>query len=194
MALSTLDERTALVLIDLQSGVLAAPTEPYPAAEVLLRASGLAEAFRARDLPVVLVRVTAATDGSDWPAGRTDHGGRPGGWPQGWDVLADELTGHPQDVVVTKRNPGAFHGTDLDLQLRRRGVTQIVLGGISTTGGVEATARAGYEHGYHVSLVTDVMADRDAESHRNSVAKILPKVGETGTAAELLALLGTTHG
>jgi nicotinamidase-related amidase len=91
--------------------------------------------------------------------------------------------------VVTKRNVGAFHGTDLDLQLRRRGITQIVLGGIATSMGVESTARAAHDHGYHVTLVTDAMADMDADVHRNSVERIFPRLGETGTTAEILALL-----
>ena len=86
-------------------------------------------------------------------------------------MLADELTGHPDDIVVTKRNWGAFHGTDLDVQLRRRGVTQIVLGGIATSMGVESTARAAHEHGYHVTLATDAMADMvrgDAPAQRRA--------------------------
>jgi nicotinamidase-related amidase len=115
---------------------------------------------------------------------------RPGGPPaEGWDVLVDELAGHADDIVVTKRNWGAFHGTDLDLQLRRRGVTQIVLAGIATSIGVESTARAAHEHGYHVALATDAMADRDADAHHNSVHRIFPRLGETGTTDEILELL-----
>ncbi len=194
MALTTLDEHTALVLVDLQNGIVGAPTTPHPAAEVLARSVALADAFRARGLLVVLVRVSTAPDGSDWPRGRTDHGRRQAGRPEGWDVIVDDLAGHPEDVVVTKRNPGAFHGTDLDLQLRRRGITQVVLGGISTTMGVESTARAAYEHGYHVGLVTDAMSDLDADAHRNSIEKIFPRLGESGTTAEVLELLEKTPG
>ena len=117
---------------------------------------------------------------------------RPAGRPEGWDVLADELTGHEDDIVVTKRNWGAFHGTDLDVQLRRRGVTQIVLGGIATSMGVESTARAAHEHGYHVTLATDAMADRSADMHQHSVENVFPRLGETGTTDEILALLETT--
>jgi nicotinamidase-related amidase len=105
-----------------------------------------------------------------------------------------ELAGHPGDITVTKRNWGAFHGTDLDVQLRRRGVTQIVLTGIATSIGVESTARAAHEHGYHVTLVTDAMSDLDAETHDNSVRRIFPRLGETGGTAELLELLARTHG
>lgn len=101
----------------------------------------------------------------------------------------DELTGHPDDIHVTKRNWGAFYGTDLDLQLRRRGITQIVLAGIATSIGVESTARAAHEHGYHVTLATDAMTDSDAAAHTHSITKIFPRLGETGSTAEIVELL-----
>jgi nicotinamidase-related amidase len=196
MALTTLDERTALVVVDLQAGIAAAPVQPYSGAEVVARSVELADAFRARGLPVVLVRVCFAADGADAVPGRTE-GPRPGAAaarPAGWDVIVPELAGRPGDIVVTKRNWGAFHGTDLDVQLRRRGVTQVVLTGIATGMGVESTARAAHEHGYHVTLATDAMSDRDAEVHRNSVERIFPRLGETGTTDEILKLLAETHG
>ncbi|CAM5738392.1 hydrolase [Streptomyces sp. NPDC048224] len=194
MAVTALDPRTALVVIDLQAGIVAAPTEPYSGAEVVARSVELAEAFRARDLPVVLVRVSFAADGADAVPGRTEAGGAAGPRPEGWDVVVDELSGHPGDLTVTKRNWGAFHGTGLDVQLRRRGVTQIVLTGIATSIGVESTARAAHEHGYHVTLATDAMSDMSAEAHRGSVERIFPRLGETGTTREILDLLAKTHG
>lgn len=194
MALTTLDPCTALVLIDLQNGIVGNPgLAPYPGAEVVARAGLLAEAFRGHGLPVVLVRVTAAADGSDAAPGRIDGGSHPRTWPAGWDVIADELAGHPEDITVTKRNWGAFYGTDLDLHLRRRGITQIVLAGVATSIGVESSARAAHEHGYHVTLATDAMTDIDADTHRNSVERIFPRLGETGTTAEVVELLAKTR-
>lgn len=190
MTLTTIDPRTALVVIDLQKGIAAAPTQPYPGAEVVSRTAELAAAFRAKNLPVVLVRVSFAADGSDAPKGRTEQS-RAGGSnrPDGWDEVVDELiTG--QEIIVTKRNWGAFYGTDLDVHLRRRGITQIVLTGIATSIGVESTARAAYEHGYNVTLATDAMADMSEANHRHSIESIFPRLGETGTTAEILALLG----
>ena len=191
MTITAIDPHTALVLIDLQRGILGSPTQPYAATDVLDRAVRLAAGFRAHDLPVVLVRVTARPDGSDVTPGRTEVS-RPMSRPEGWDLLADKLSGHADDIVVTKRNWGAFHGTDLDVQLRRRGVTQIVLGGIATSMGVESTARAAHEHGYHVTLATDAMADRSVDMHQHSVDQIFPRLGETGTTDEILALLEAT--
>ncbi|MFJ8440904.1 isochorismatase family protein [Kitasatospora griseola] len=179
--------------IDLQRGILAAPCCPYPTGEVLERTVRLAGAFRAARLPVVLVRVSLAPDGTDLVPGRTEQA-RPGpARPAGWDTLAPELHEPSSDVVVTKHNWGAFHGTDLDVQLRRRGVTQIVLTGIATSLGVESTARAAVEHGYHVTLAVDAMTDLDAEAHRNSVRRIFPRLGETGTTEEILDLLAKSR-
>jgi nicotinamidase-related amidase len=188
MSLTTLDSRSALVVIDLQAGVLGMSTQPHTADDVLQRTTELAEAFRAQDLPVVLVRVSFAADGADAPPGRAEVTRSRGAFPQGWDTLAPSLV-HDDDIVVTKRNWGAFHGTDLDVQLRRRGVTQVVLTGISTSSGVESTARAAHEHGYNVTLVTDAMADSDPESHRHSIERTFPRLGETGTTAEVLDLV-----
>lgn len=191
MPLSTLDTTSALVVIDLQNGVMGISGAPYTTADVLERTVRLADAFRAAGRPVFLVRVTFAADGADATPGRTDAVGAARSTPPaGWDQIADELAGHPQDIIVTKRNWSAFYGTDLDLHLRRRGISQIVLTGVATSIGVESTARAAHEHGYHVTLATDAMTDRDGDAHRNSVEKIFPRLGETATTDEILKQVG----
>ncbi|MTE15813.1 hydrolase [Nocardia aurantiaca] len=184
-----LDPKTALVLIDLQRGIVTAPTQPHTADEVVCRGAELAKAFRDKGLPVVLVRVTFAEDGSDMPPGRTMQPGGRFTPPQGWDEIVDDLDAQPTDIRITKRQWGAFHGTDLDLHLRRRGITGIVLGGIATSIGVESTARAAHEHGYHVVVATDASADRDPASHAHSVERIFPRLGVTATTEEVLAAL-----
>ena len=189
MTLSALDESAALVVIDLQNGIVGMPTRPHPPSEVVARTAALADAFRATGRLVVLVRVSLRPDGSDSAPGRTEVAGGLGDPPPGWDEIVDALAGYAEDVVVTKRNWGAFHGTDLDVQLRRRGVTQVVLTGIATSAGVESTARAAHEHGYHVAVVIDAVADRDEETHRHSIERIFPRLGETGTTAEVLGLI-----
>jgi nicotinamidase-related amidase len=194
MPLTTLDDRTGLVVVDLQNGVLARPAAPHTAQDVIARAGELADAFRAGGLPVVLVRFTAAADGSDATPGRTDMSGRSGGpLPDGWDAIVDDLAGHPEDIVVTKRNWGSFHGTDLDLHLRRRGVTQVVLAGVATSLGVESTARAAHEHGYHVTLATDAMTDLDPGAHEHTVRRVFPLLGETGDTPGIIELLSRTR-
>ncbi|MEU6016068.1 isochorismatase family protein [Streptomyces sp. NPDC047515] len=184
MTATTLDPKTALVVVDLQNGIVSRPTV-HPVADVVANAVTLADVFRAKDLPVVLVRVTGGAPGrNEAPA---QSGGRP---PADWADIVPELGPRDDDIVVTKRNWGAFHGTDLDLQLRRRGVTQIVVAGVATSIGVESTARFAHEYGYHVTIATDAVTDMDADTHRNSVEKIFPRLGETDTTEAIVKLLG----
>ena len=86
-----------------------------------------------------------------------------------------------------------FHGTPLDTLLRERGVTQVVLAGVSTSGGVESTARGAHDHGYHVVLATDAMTDRDAAAHENSLQRIFPRLGETATSDDIVRLLAKSR-
>jgi len=179
MTLTTLDPITALVVIDLQQGIVSR----YPAADVLDRAGELAAAFRRHGLPVVLV---TAAGGAPGRVQTPFSGGAP---RADWADLVPELDQQPSDLRITKRTWGAFHNTDLDAQLRGLGVTQVVVVGIATTAGVESTARAAHEHGYHVTLAVDAMTDGNADAHDNSVLRIFPRLGETGTTAEVIALL-----
>ncbi|MFC5719255.1 isochorismatase family protein [Streptomyces gamaensis] len=183
MPATTLDPRTALVLVDLQKGILALPSAVHPADDVLRRGARLAAAWRERGLPVVLVRVAGSAPG------RCEAPPRGGAPAPDFADLAPELDRREGDIVVTKHTWGAFHGTDLDLQLRRRGVTQVVLAGIATSAGVESTARAAHEHGYHVTVVTDAVTDPDAQAHRVAVEVIFPRLAETDTTDNVLALL-----
>ncbi|MDA8426430.1 MAG: isochorismatase family protein [Treponema sp.] len=183
MALTKLDDITALVVIDLQKGIVAMPTAPYLAVEVIDRAARLAHAFREHGLPVVLVNVAGRAPG------RTDAGPSRSAPPADWAELVPELERQLGDHLVTKRRVGAFLGTGLDDYLRRSGVTQVVLTGVATGSGVESTARNAYDLGYNVTLVVDAMADREVDTHRHSVEKVFPRLGETTTTDELLKLL-----
>jgi nicotinamidase-related amidase len=116
------------------------------------------------------------------PAGR----GGTGSLPTGWADIIDELERQPGDYLITKRRRSAFHDTGLDTLLRDLGVTQVVLAGVSTSAGVESTARSAHDHGYHVVLATDAMADHDPDSHRHSLERVFPKLGETAASAEII--------
>ncbi|WP_434315526.1 isochorismatase family protein [Leifsonia sp. P73] len=181
-----LEQTPALVVIDLQTGILGYPTA-HPIEQVVSNSAQLAAAFRAKGLPVVLVNVAGTAPG------RTDRGkatGRAGGQtlPAEATALLPELDQQPGDITVTKRTLGAFLSTDLDAKLKEAGATQIVLTGVSTTSGVESTARSAYELGYHVAFVTDAMSDA-LEAHEASIAHQFPKLGELGTTAEVLELV-----
>lgn len=182
MPLTQLDDIAALIVIDLQQGIVGLLTV-HPCAEVVRRAATLARAFRECGLPVVLVNVTGGAPG------RTEAGANMPARPPDWAELVPELDPRPGDHRVTKQRWGAFSGTGLDERLRRLGVTQVFIAGIATSIGVESTARSAYEGGYHVVLVVDAMTDRDAEAHRRSIEKIFPRLGETATADEVLRCL-----
>ena len=182
MPLTKLDPNSALILIDLQKGIVGMPTV-HPAAEIVSRSAQLARAFRERHLPVVLVHVTGR------PPGRTEAGIPNVARPADWAEFVPELDQQPTDFVVTKKCIGAFTGSPLDGYLRERGVTQVVIAGIATSIGVESTARSAYDLGYNVTLVVDAMTDRDPDAHRLSIEKIFPRLAETGTTADVLKLL-----
>ncbi|MET9491977.1 isochorismatase family protein [Nocardia sp. NPDC006630] len=188
MTLTTIDPTSALIVIDLQQGIVSAQSDPA-VTDVVEQAAQLTAEFRRHNLPVVLVNVTGRAPG------RTEAG-RPGGLgalPPGWADLIDELDVQPTDHLITKRRRSAFHDTGLDTLLRDLGVTQIVLAGISTSAGVESTARSGADYGYHVVLATDAMLDPDADSHRHSIDRVFPKLGETATTAEVIGMVGATR-
>jgi nicotinamidase-related amidase len=184
MPITTLDANAALIVIDLQKGIVALQTA-HPASEIVSRSAQLARAFRKHGLPVVLVNVTAAAPG------RTDAGPRKFSFADDWAELVPELEQQPDDYIVSKQRPGAFIGTSLDEYLRRRGVTQLFVTGIATTSGVEATVRSAYDHGYNVAVVVDAITDRDADAHRYCVEKVFPRMSETGTTDNVLKLLLT---
>jgi nicotinamidase-related amidase len=187
MPLTQLDTNAALVVIDLQKGIVGLPTV-HPTAEIVERSARLARAFRERGLPVVLVNVTGMSPG------RTEAVRPKFAFPEDWTELVPELEQQPEDLIVSKQRVGAFIGTSLNEQLRQRGVTQIFLTGVATSAGVEATARSAYDYGYNVVLVVDAMTDRDAEVHRHSVEKVFPRLGETDTTENVLKLLKQAPG
>jgi nicotinamidase-related amidase len=182
MAVTTLDPKTALIVIDLQKGIVAYPTV-HPIGEVVKRARSLADAFRRRSLPVVLVNVAGGAPG------RTERPRLNEPFPDGWTDLIPEIDQQPSDVVVTKRTWGAFASTNLEDRLRALDVTQVVIAGVATGTGVEATARQAYEQGFNVTLAIDAMTDMRPEAHDYSIAQVFPRLGETGTTQEIVDLL-----
>ncbi|KVN47516.1 hydrolase [Burkholderia territorii] len=182
MSTTRLDTQTALVVIDLQKGIVALPAA-HPVAPVIEHTHELLDAFRSRGLPVVLVNVAGGAPG------RTQQQVRLDALPADWTDLLPELNRQPSDHVVTKKTWGAFTGTGLDAHLKAAGVTQIVLAGIATSIGVESTARQAHELGYNVTLAVDAMTDLNADAHANSVERLFPRLGETGSTQEIIALL-----
>ncbi len=179
MPLTTLDPTTALIVIDLQKGIVALPTV-HPVDTVVANAAALTRAFRSHKLPVVLVNVDASAPG------RTEQGGGAREWPFDWTEFVPELDRQPQDHAVTKRTWGAFTATDLHDYLQSRGMTQVVIVGVATSAGVESTARQAHELGYNVTLAIDAMTDLSAEAHENSITRSFPRIGETALTRDIL--------
>ena len=183
MPLTILDPRTALIVIDLQKGIVNG-NFVHPIGEVIDRTRELIDVFHAKSLPVVLVNVAGRAPG------RTEQGQRSTpSFSEGWTDFLPQLDQRPSDIVVTKRSWGAFATTDLELQLKARGVTQVVVTGVVTSGGVEATARQAYEQGFNVTLAIDAMTDIREEAHQYSIRNVFPRVGETGSTQEIIPLL-----
>jgi nicotinamidase-related amidase len=184
MTISTLDAKTALLVVDLQNGIVGLPTA-HPIADIVSNAVKLTEAFRSHDLPVVLITVDGLAPG------RAEQSRRVTEFPAGWTDLIPELNRQPGDHLVTKRTWGAFTNTGLEQYLRESGVTQVVISGVATSAGVESTARFASEFGFNVTLAVDAMTDMNADAHHNSITRIFPRLGETGATQEIINHLTT---
>lgn len=171
--------KTALVIIDMQGAVRRHAAAPHDAETVIDRVGSLVEATREGGGLVIYVRTSFLPDESDSltlakPVDVERHA--PSRW-EGWDQLVEEMQPLPTEPVIIKRSWNAFHGSDLDLQLRRHGIETVVMCGISTNFGVEGTARAAYDHGYELVFVEDAMASATAELHDFAVQEVFPQIG-----------------
>ena len=176
---------TAMVLIDLQQGIVSLPVEPRSGTEVVANALRLLERFRSLGSTVVLVRVgfLGEKDRLNLPVDAPAPG-RPGRGD-----LLPEIGPKEGDIVITKRQWGAFYGTELDLQLRRRGIRTIVIGGVATNFGVESTARDAYERGYGQIFAEDAMSSVSAEGHALTVKLVFPRIGRVRSTDDILKAL-----
>jgi nicotinamidase-related amidase len=180
---------TALILIDLQRGIVPRQLSPRSGPDVVQAANRLTPVLRNRGGLIIRVNVSYGPDGG--AALKTDVDEQPATpFPEGWDEFVDEAKPIPGDVVITKRQWGAFYGTDLDLQLRRRKRTTIILGGIATNFGVESTARDAWERGYQLILPEDLMAASSIEAHEASLTRIFPRLGRICQTDDVVRALG----
>lgn len=178
---------TAVLLVDLQNGIVARQTAPHAAADVVQRSAALAAALRQRAGTVVYIRVPLGKTLSpiaDKPRPRPSSPPPPEA-----SELAPEAGRQPGDLLVTKRQWGAFYGTDLDQQLRRRGVRTLIIAGIATNFGVESTARDACERGYELIFAEDAMSSLSAELHQFPIDNIFPVIGRVRSTEEILAAL-----
>ena len=197
--MTALDKQTALVLIDLQKGI-ASGEKAHPVPDILTNASRLKAAFRQAQLPVVVVHVEPI--GAPASLVRSEKGNFPkdaAGQQQalqkmradGFFDIVDPIKPEPGDLQITKENWDAFYNTPLHDELQKLNMTGIVLAGISTSIGVEGTARSANQRGYNVTFATDAMTDTVAAAHENSLTYIFPRIGELATTDEIIDRLST---
>lgn len=182
-------QRTALVAIDLQEGILPFAGGPHSADEVVARAARLAEKCRAAGAPVVLVRVGWSADFAEALKQPVDAAMAGDALPPDWWTYPLALGKRDGDIEITKRQWGAFYGTDLELQLRRRGIDTIILCGISTNIGVESTARTAWESGFNLVIAEDACSAADSAQHNSSVTHIFPRIARVRRTDDILAAL-----
>ncbi len=187
MAFIKLDNTTALIVIDLQKGIIGREFSPYTGSQVSNTVQDLATRFRRAGLSVVLVNVEFSKDLKDMLRPEVDMPTviPSGGYPENFSELIDglEMSG---DIMITKRQWNAFYGTELDLQLRRRGIKTIVLTGVATNLGVESTARQAWEHNYSLIIVEDAISGFTNEMHQFAVSNIFPRISRVRTSTDLL--------
>jgi nicotinamidase-related amidase len=185
-------KRTALVLIDVQKGTLGFTLSPHAPAEIVATSLKLAQAARKAGALLVYVRVAFAADYADRPQGLTDTPMilPPGGMPKDWSDYAAELAAIEPDLWITKHQWSAFHATGLDLQLRRRGITHVIFGGIATNFGVESSARDAWQHNYTAVIAEDACSSVGPGLHEFAIEKTLPRVSLIRSSDEIVAALG----
>ena len=187
-------DKTALVVIDLQKGIAAMDRHlaPHSAQEVIKNASMLADVCRGNNIPVFLVHVlptkeTALSPECDAPMFSSNRGNQE--IPKEWADFVQEMRPKKDDIVITKHQWGAFYGTELEMQLRRRKIDTIILCGISTNIGVESTARFAYEYGYSQIFAEDAMAAMSAEEHNMSVSNIFKRIGKVRNTKDIIGAM-----
>jgi len=184
-------QKTALVLIDVQQGLLGLPVAPHSAQTVVANSLRLATTLRKLGGLVILVRVDFSSQYADRPGQDVDQPMTlpSGGLPETWTAFPPELAALPGSLVITKRQWSAFYGTELDLQLRRRGMTRVVIGGIATNFGVESTARDAWQSDYAVVIAEDACSTFNIEMHQFAITLTLPRVARIRSTDEIITAL-----
>ena len=182
---------TALIVIDLQQGILSPEPVPHGRDQIIANSAELGRMFAAAGAPIVLTITDFAPGYADAPKGLADT---PWALPEGglspdFATLVPEIEALPAAVLITKRQMSAFFGTEVDLQLRRRGCRTVVICGVATNLGVEATARAAFDLGYHVIVAADACGSVAPGWHEFAIENILPRIARVRLTADIAAAL-----
>lgn len=183
-------QSTALVVVDLQNFALALDTVPIPTSEVLANTVRIADVCRDKGILVVLIRVGHDDNKTPHPSPKIDAGFSGFQMGPGAKELAPALGPKPGDVIVDKYNWGAFHGTNLDTHLRRRGIRTLIMTGLVTNIGVDTTMREAQARGYDQVMVSDAVAAMSPEEHEYTLKYVAPRLSRVRTTEEVLAAIG----
>ncbi|WP_448951894.1 hydrolase [Labrys neptuniae] len=180
--------RTALVMIDLQNWIVSRPVAPHSGDDVVDRSLRIAKALRKAGGTVVLVRVLFSDGYRDVVKTPVDS---PLVLPENRmppEAVAFDARLNPAkvDVVITKRQWSAFHGTELDLQLRRRGIDTVIVSGIATNFGVESTVRDAFAYNYAAIVAEDATSSFSPEMHRFAIDHVLPRVARIRSSGMII--------
>jgi nicotinamidase-related amidase len=179
---------TALILIDLQHGIVGRQLAPHSSQQVIENAASLASALRNAGGTVIYVRLQIA-DVLHHPVDTPTRDPNAPPPPPIASELVPEAGMQEGDLIITKRQWGAFYGTELDQHLRRRKIQTIVMGGIATNIGVESTARAAFDRAYHLVFAEDAMSSISTEAHQFAITQIFPRMGRVRSTEEVVASL-----
>ncbi len=189
MSLDLTPKTTALVLIDLEHGIVGRDLQPHAGKNVVERSAAIAKAARNAGGTVVYVHVKM-DEILHLPADHQRPGSGAAPPPPEASEIVPEAGLTPGDIVITKRQWGAFYGTPLDQLLRRRKIDTIIVAGIATNIGVESTARAALDRGYQLVFAEDAMSTMSEPMHRFATETIFPIMGRVRTSQEIIAALG----
>ncbi len=184
---TAIDSNTALILIDLQKGIVQ-NTFVHPTRQVLGNAAKLVTAFRKAGKPIVIVNVNLAF-GKFGNIRKDAPANAPAPAKDAFEIVP-EIEVNDADIYITKHTWGAFFETELHNELQSRNITAIVIAGIATSMGVEGTARQAAERGYNIAFATDAITDRVEAVHENSLKNIFPKLGEVDTTENIITKMG----
>ena len=184
-----MSHNTALLAMDIQNGIVGRIAAP----DYLPRLTRAVDAARGAGIPVLHVVVGFRSGHPEVSDGNKMFGALPEGAFTPDDpgaAIHPDIAARPDETVITKKRVSAFAGSDLEMVLRSRGITHLVLTGVATSGVVLSTLRQAADLDYRLTVLADGCADADEEVHRVLTEKVFPRQAEVTTVEEWAGTVG----